>query len=80
MFDWIEDGRTSAGSKAQDWKPLVPQLVHGEEGNMTLAYGQIALLNSILLARKAESHEERIARLEKENAELKQEIEQLRMN
>ena len=80
IFDWKDGRGTSAGSKAQDWKALVPQLVHGEEGSMTLAYGQVALLNTILLARRSESHEERIKQLEDENAQLKKEIEQLRAN
>jgi hypothetical protein len=80
IFDWKDGRGTSAGSKAQDWKALVPQLVHGEEGSMTLAYGQVALLNTILLARKSESHEERIKALEARVAELEIENEQLRMN
>ena len=79
-FDWKDGRGHSAGSIAQDWKPLIPELVHGEEGNMTLAYGQIALLNSILLARRSESHEERIKALEARVAELELENEQLRAN
>lgn len=79
-FDWKDGRGHSAGSIAQDWKPLIPELVHGEEGNMTLAYGQIALVNTILLARKSESHEERIKELEARVAELEMENERLRMN
>lgn len=79
-FDWKDGRGKSAGSIAQDWKPLIPELVHGEEGDMTLAYGQIALVNSILLARKSESHEERIKELEARVAELEMENERLRMN
>jgi hypothetical protein len=62
-FEWIADGRKSAGSKAQDWKGLVPELVHGEEGNMTLAYGQIALLNTVLLARHETEQDKEIREL-----------------
>ena len=80
VFDWKDGRGTSAGTIAQDWKKLVPELVHGEEGNMTLAYGQIAMLNTILLARKSEDHEERIKALEAENRRLKEELERLRMN
>ena len=79
-FDWKDGRGHSVGSIAQDWKPICPELVHGEEGNMTLAYGQLALVNTILLARQSESHEERIKRLEAENIELKKEIERLKMN
>jgi hypothetical protein len=80
VFDWKDGRGSSAGTTAQYWEHLVPQLVHGEEGHKTLAYGQIALINSILLARGYESHEERIKRLEDENIELKKEIERLRAN
>ena len=78
VFDWKDGKGESAGTKAQDWMHLVPQLVHGEEGHMTLAYGQIAMLNTILLARRSEDHESRIKALELENAELRKEIERLR--
>ena len=78
VFDWMDGKGESAGTKAQDWMHLVPQLVHGEEGHMTLAYGQIAMLNTILLARRSEDHETRIKALELENAELRKEIERLR--
>ena len=77
VFDWKDGKGESAGTKAQDWMHLVPQLVHGEEGHMTLAYGQIAMLNTILLARRSEDHESRIKALELENAELRKEIERL---
>lgn len=79
-FDWKDGRGHSMGSIAQDWLGIAPSLVHGEEGSMSLAYGQLALVNTILLARQSESHEERIARLEKENAELKEEVKRLRMN
>lgn len=80
VFTWKDGRGISAGTKAQDWEKLVPQLVHGDEGHKTLAYGQVAMLNTILLARGYESHEERIKRLEAENMEFKKEIEQLRAN
>lgn len=63
-FDWKDGHGHSAGSIAQDWKPLIPELVHGDDGNMTLAYGQIALVNSILEAREIERLKERVAELE----------------
>lgn len=86
-FDWKDGRGHSMGSIAQDWLGIAPALVHGEEGNMSLAYGQLALVNTIIEARAIESlqvHEseqdkeirelrERVARLEMEN-------ERLRMN
>lgn len=77
-FDWKDGRGKSAGSIAQDWKPLIPELVHGEEGNMTLAYGQIALINSILLAKHETEQDkeikklrEKVQRLEEDNLRLK---------
>lgn len=78
VFDWKDGRGSSAGTTAQYWEKLVPQLVHGQVGSMTLAYGQIAMLNTILLARKSESHEERIKQLEARVAELETENEQLK--
>lgn len=79
-FDWKDGRGHSMGSIAQDWLGIAPALVHGEEGNMSLAYGQLALVNTILLARQSESHEERIKELEARVAELEMENERLRMN
>lgn len=79
-FDWKDGRGHSMGSIAQDWLGIAPTLVHGEEGNMSLAYGQLALVNTILLARESESHEARIKELEARVAELEMENERLRMN
>ena len=65
-FDWKDGRGKSAGSIAQDWKPLIPELVHGEEGNMSLAYGQIALVNTIIEAREIDVLKKRVAELEAE--------------
>ena len=65
-FDWKDGRGRSAGSIAQDWQPLIPELVHGEEGSMTLAYGQIALVNTIIEAREIEVLKKRVAELEDE--------------
>ena len=84
-FDWKDGRGHSMGSIAQDWLGIAPALVHGEEGNMSLAYGQLALVNTIIEARAIESlqvHEseqdkeirelrERVARLEMENERLR---------
>lgn len=79
-FDWKDGRGHSMGSIAQDWLKIAPSLVHGEEGSMSLAYGQLALVNTILLARQSESHEERIKELEARVAELESENQRLRMN
>ena len=74
-FDWKDGRGHSAGSIAQDWKPLIPELVHGEEGNMTLAYGQIALVNSILLAKHETEQDKEIKKLKARVKELEKQLE-----
>lgn len=72
-FDWKDGRGRSAGSIAQYWKNVLPELVHGEEGNMSLAYGQLALVNTIIEAREIETLKARVAELEAE-------VKRLRMN
>lgn len=78
VFDWKDGHGTSAGSIAQDWKKLIPELVHGDEGNMTLAYGQVALLNTVLLARHENEQDKEIKELKNRIVALENEINQLR--
>ncbi len=63
VFDWKDGHGTSAGTIAQEWKALIPELVHGEEGGMSLAYGQAAMLNTILLARHETEQDKEIRQL-----------------
>lgn len=72
-FDWKDGRGHSMGSIAQDWLGIAPALVHGEEGNMSLAYGQLALVNTIIEAREIETLKARVAELEAE-------VKRLRMN
>jgi len=74
VFDWKDGRGSSAGTKAQDWLPLVPELVHGNEGSMTLAYGQIAMLNTILLARHENEQDREIRRLKEKVKLLNNEV------
>ena len=55
-----------AGSSAQYWLKVLPQVVGGRPW-LALDYGKAALLSAIALARRSENHEQRISRLEKEN-------------
>ena len=50
-FDW-KDGGHSFGSIAQYWKPIVPESVHGKEGNLSVAYSQLDIILIINLARE----------------------------
>lgn len=71
-FDWKDKEKGSGvGSIAQYWKKVEPSFVHGEEGDLSLAYGQLGAVNSILLARDN-------VRLNKEISELREEIAELK--
>ena len=73
-FAWKNGGGIDVGSSAQYWQGLLPDAVKEREGRLEMQYANIALLSAIALAKRSESHEERIARLERENKELKQRI------
>jgi hypothetical protein len=63
------------GSIAQYWQKVLPEaIVEAADGELTMSYGVIALLASIATARKVEDHERRIAELEKENKELREQL------
>ena len=73
-FLW-KDRRTDksqVGSIAQYWQKMLPEaIVESKDGELTMSYGVVALMSSIITARKVVDHEKRIAELERENKELK---------
>ena len=77
-FAWKNGGGVDVGSSAQYWQGLLPDAVKEQNSLLEMQYGNIALLSAIAIAKKVETHEERIARLEKENKELRNEINCLR--
>lgn len=64
-FDWKTGGH-SFGSIAQYWKDVLGEAVLGTEGNYALAYGQLALVNTIVEAREIDKLKARVAELEAE--------------
>ena len=75
-FVWKKDGVRDVGSIAQYWRKLLPQLAPDmPDGTMGLQYGKTALMGVIAVAKKTVSLEERVAELERENRELKKELE-----
>lgn len=64
-FDWKDGRGHSFGSIAQYWENVIPESVHGNEGKKSLSYAQLALVNSVLLARENMKLRERIDDLEK---------------
>ena len=81
------DNTLYAGSIAQDWQSILPQVVSvadNDEHTQSLQYGVAALISTITVARKVMTHEEKIAlletrvsALEKENGEQEQLISSL---
>lgn len=61
----IDTGDRQAGSSAQDWQKLLPEVVKEDDnGILSLAYGNAALVSVIELADKVIKQEERIKQLE----------------
>jgi hypothetical protein len=69
----IDTNERQAGSSAQDWQKLLPEVVAvsaGEEGTLALAYGNAALVSAIELAKRVVSQDAKIASLEDRIANL----------
>lgn len=74
------DNTLYAGSIAQDWQSILPQVVSvadNDEHTQSLQYGVAALIAVITTARKVAEHERRITDLERENERLKEIINNL---
>ena len=80
VFTWKDglDGKRHAGTIAQYWRDVFPEVVSGSEGSMSMNYAELAVVSSIILARNVETHAQRIARLEREIATLQEELNSLR--
>ena len=77
LFSWKKNGLRDVGSSAQYWKNVLPDAVKERDGWLEMAYGNIALISAISLARDFETLEQRVDRLEKENGKLKKKVKEL---
>ena len=67
------------GSIAQYWQTTLPETVSMDnDGMLSMQYDVIALLSTISVAKKVSEHERRIILLERENEQLKKEIQALK--
>lgn len=74
-FLWKDrEGKRQAGSLAQYWETVLPEVVNDIEGKKGLDYGAAALVSAITIARDVNDHEKRIRELERENRELKRRL------
>jgi hypothetical protein len=63
----IDNGVRQAGTSAQDWQKLLPEVVsvgEDDQGTLSLAYGNAALVSAVELAKRVVDQEARIAKLE----------------
>lgn len=64
------------GFLAQEVKLILPEIVYGEEGQMTLSYGQI----TSVITKAIQEQQKMIKRLQLENDNMKSEIKKLQAN
>ena len=76
-FAWKDGSGIDVGSSAQYWKNVLPDAVKERNGWLEMAYGNIALVSAISIAKDVVSHEERIRKLERENRKLKRRVAEL---
>ena len=84
-FTWNENSTNKdkttihVGSIAQYWQTILPESVHeGPDGYLSMQYDVIALLSAISVAKRVTEHERRIETLERENAMLRLELNQIK--
>ena len=84
-FRWNQDSgiddnyKVHVGSIAQYWQTILPEAVTKDnQGYLSLQYDVIALLSAISVAKRVTEHERRIEALERENAMLRLELNQIK--
>ena len=80
-FTWKDDvtKQLTLGSSAQYWDSVFPSAIRtAPDGYFGMNDSSIALVSSVLTARKVVDHETRIRLLEVENEALRREIDQLK--
>ena len=83
-YTWNELAKTKnknmhLGSVAQYWQSILPEaVVSDKDGYLAMNYDVIALLSAISVAKRVTEHERRIEQLERENALLRMEINELK--
>ena len=78
LWKHIPDKTVQVGTLAQSWQNVLPEAVTENDGVLGFQYGVAALLSAIVTARKVVDHERRIAQLEKENMELRNELNRIK--
>lgn len=70
-YDRIDQELTQDGVSAQSLQPLLPNSVFtGEDGNLSIAYGNAALVSAVELAKRVVEQDARIAKLEERLSKL----------
>jgi hypothetical protein len=79
-YKWKAGGtQVMLGTSAQYWRNVFNFGVNeGPDSYLYMDYASIALASAVMVARKVQSHEERIAALEAENARLQKELNEIK--
>lgn len=75
-FLWKDNRKegNQAGTLAQYWQKVLPEVITDKSGELSMQYGVAALVSAIVTARKVVDHERRIKELESENAQLRKDL------
>ena len=79
-FLWKDERKAGyqAGTLAQYWQRVLPEVITDKSGELSMQYGVAALVSVITTARKVVDHEARIKELEAECERLRNEVKQLK--
>lgn len=79
-FLWKDERKVGyqAGTLAQYWQKVLPEVITDKSGELSMQYGVTALVSVIKTARKVVDHEARIKELEAECERLRNEVKQLK--
>lgn len=75
-FTWKDDQtkQVQCGTSAQYWQKILPQVIMSTNDQLSMSYDKAALLSVISVAKEVETLEQRVSKLERENATLKQKL------
>jgi hypothetical protein len=77
-FDWKDGRGRSVGSIAQYWENVVPEAVHEDANGKTLAYAQLGVVNTIIIAKEMEAKDREIKSLRDELSSLKAQFDEMK--
>lgn len=77
LFSWKKSGLRDVGSSAQYWRGVLPEAVKERGGWLEMAYGNLALLSAISIARETLRIDREVTRLREECRRLRRRVARL---